>query len=159
MNKSLNNYEKKLVDLIIKNHINAEHLIFQTSCHSVDEAAASANASPEDFVKNVCIINETNNSLVVCIIPGHKKLDLKKLATKVGTKKLRFATAEEILQKTGYPMGGTPSFGYTAKFFIDNTVLTRTTIYSGGGSQNALTKIAPLEMIKFNSAEKTDLIK
>ncbi len=155
----MNNYEKKLVEFIHKNHINAEHLVFQTSCHSVEEAASSANASPEDFVKNVCIINETDNSLIVCIIPGHKKLDLKKLAAKVGTKKLRFATAEEILQKTGYSMGGTPSVGYTAKFFIDPTVLTKTIIYSGGGSKNALTKIAPLEMIKFNSAEKADLVK
>ena len=93
----MNNYEKKLVEFIHKNHINAEHLVFQTSCHSVEEAASSANASPEDFVKNVCIINETDNFLIVCIIPGHKKLDLKKLAAKVGTKKLRFATAEEIL--------------------------------------------------------------
>jgi len=155
----MNDYEKKLTEFILQNHICAEHLIFQTSCHSVEAAAASANANPEDFVKNVCIINETNDSLIVCIIPGPKRLDLKKLAVKIGTKKLRFATAEEILQNTGYPIGGTPSFGYSAKFFMDNIVLTKTIVYSGGGSQNALTKIAPLEMIKFNGAEKADLTK
>jgi len=152
-------YEQKLVDFIRNNHISAEHLIFKTSCHSVDEAAVSANATPDEFVKNVCIINETDNSLIVCIVPGAKKLDLKKLAGLIGTKKLRFATAEEILQKTGYPMGGTPSFGYSARFFIDNEVLTKTAVYSGGGSQNALTKVSPLEIIKFNNAEKADLTK
>ncbi len=155
----MNDYERKLVDFIRNTGITAEHLIFQTSCHSVEEAAASANANSKDFVKNVCIINETNDSLIVCIISGDKKLDLKKLAVMIGTKKLRFATAEEILQKTGYPMGGTPSFGYTAKFFIDNAVLTKTVVYSGGGSQNALTKVAPLEIVKFNNAEKADLTK
>ncbi|MFH1785752.1 MAG: YbaK/EbsC family protein [Candidatus Micrarchaeota archaeon] len=155
----MNEYESKLVNYITNNNITAEHLVFQTSCHSVEEAAASANATPEDFVKNVCIINETDNSLIVCIVPGHKKLDLKKLALKIETKKLRFANAEEILQKTGYPMGGTPSFGYAAIFFIDTSVMTKTIVYSGGGSQNALTKIAPLEIIRSNNAEQTDLIK
>ncbi|MDO8553206.1 MAG: YbaK/EbsC family protein [Candidatus Micrarchaeota archaeon] len=143
----MNEYDDKLVDFIKQNSINAEHLVFQTSCHSVEEAAASANTSVDNFVKNVCIINETNNELIVCIVPGTKRLDIKKLALLIGTKKLRFATTEEILSKTGYPMGGTPSFGYSARFFIDNEVLTKEIVYSGGGSQNSLTKISPLEMI------------
>lgn len=157
----MNEYEK-LVDFIGQNNINAEHLIFQTSCHSVEEAALSANATPDQFVKNVCIINEANgNELIVCIVPGNKRLDMKKLAVIIGVpiKKLRFAISDEILQKTGYPMGGTPSFGYPARFFIDNGVLTKTIVYSGGGSQNALTKISPLEIIRVNCAEKADLTK
>jgi prolyl-tRNA editing enzyme YbaK/EbsC (Cys-tRNA(Pro) deacylase) len=155
----MNEYEQKLVEFIKRNSVNAEHLVFQTSCHSVEEAAISAHAKPEDFVKNVCIINETNNELIVCIVPGTKKLDVKKLTTLIGTKKLRFATAEEILQKTGYPMGGTPSLGYSAKFFIDNEVLTKEVVYSGGGSQNSLTKISPQEMIRINDATKADISK
>ena len=152
-------YEQKLVDFINKNKIRAEHLIFETSCHSVEEAAASANAKPEDFVKNVCVMNESNGELIVAIVPGHKRLDLKKLAALVGSKKLRLANAQEILEKTGYPMGGTPSFGYTARFFIDNEVFTKNIVYSGGGSQNSLTKISPLEIIRINNVIKTDLTK
>jgi prolyl-tRNA editing enzyme YbaK/EbsC (Cys-tRNA(Pro) deacylase) len=118
----MNEYETKLSEFITQNRIDAKHLIFTTSCHSVQEAAVSANAKPEDFVKNVCVINETNNSLIVSIIPGTGKLDLKKLAVLVGTKKLKLANPNEILEKTGYPVGGTPSFGYSARFFIDNSV-------------------------------------
>ena len=76
-----------------------------------------------------------------------------------GTRKLRMANANEILEKTNYPMGGTPSFGYNAKFFIDNEVLTKQVVYSGGGSQNSLTKISPSEMIRINNAIKADLTK
>ncbi len=155
----MNEYDQKLVEFIKSNGINAEHLVFQTSCHSVEEAAVSANANVDQFVKNVCIINETTNELIVCIVPGPKRLDIKKLALLVGTKKLRFATADEILGNTGYPMGGTPSFGYSAKFFIDSEVLTKEIVYSGGGSPIALTKVSPLEMIRINGATKADLTK
>lgn len=44
----MDQYERKLMEFINKNKIQAEHLIFQTSCHSVEEAAASANAKPEE---------------------------------------------------------------------------------------------------------------
>ncbi len=155
----MNQYDQKLVDFIKKNNIKVEHLIFETSCHSVEEAAASANAKPEDFVKNVCIINEVKDELIVCIVPGNKRLDMKKLAALVGTKKLRMANADEILEKTGYPMGGTPSFSYSANFFIDNEVFVKQVVYSGGGSQNSLTKVSPSEMIKINNATKADLTK
>ena len=155
----MNEYEQKLLEFIKQNNVKAEHLVFETSCHSVEEAAASANAKPEDFVKNVCVINESNNELIVCIVPGHKRLDLKKLAALVGSKKLRLANANEILEKTGYPMGGTPSFGYSARFFIDNEVFTKEIVYSGGGSQNALTKTSPNEIVKINNATKADLTK
>lgn len=157
----MDEYGEKLSEYIKQHSINAEHLVFATSCHSVEEAAASANASIDQFVKNVCIINETDNSLMVCIVPGSKRLDMKKLSAILGVanKKLRMAKAEEILEKTGYPMGGTPSFGYSAKFFIDNEVMAKDIVYSGGGSQNALTKVSPLEIIRINNAARADLSK
>ena len=157
----MNKYEQKLKDYITQNQINAEQLIFATSCHSVQEAAESANAKPEDFVKNVCVINETDGSLIVSIIPGTPKLDLKKLASILETnnKKLRLANSKEILEKTGYPVGGTPSFGYSARFFMDETIFAKPIVFSGGGSPNALTKCSPEEIIRVNKAIKGDLTK
>lgn len=157
----MNPYEQKLVEFIRSNSIRAEHLVFQTSCHSVEEAAASAKAKPEDFVKNVCIINEEKDELVVAIVPGAKRLDIRKLAAilGIGTKKLRLATPEEVLARTGYPAGGTPSFGYSARFFIDPEVMGKTVVYSGGGSPNALTKASPREIVRINRAAIADLSK
>jgi len=57
----------------------------------------------------------------------------------------------EILEKTGYPCGGTPSFGYEAKFLIDPKVIEKGVVYSGGGSENALVKISPAEIKKANN--------
>ena len=145
----MNQYSDKLSAFITKNSIDARVLVFETSCHSVEEAAASANASVDQFVKNICTV-DLNGHLVVSIIRGKDKLDLKKVSALVGSK-LRFATPEEILEKTGYPAGGTPSFGYSAKFFIDKKVLEMPLVYSGGGSTTALTQVKPSEICRLNN--------
>ena len=89
----------------------------------------------------------------MAILKGEDTLDVKKVCAATGFSKLRFATPQEILQKTGFPCGGTPSFGYEAIFLADERVLERKTVFSGGGSEHALVKISPQEMIKANDAK------
>lgn len=155
----MNEYDQKLTSYIKVNNIQAEHLVFQTSCHNVQEAAASAKAKVEDFVKNVCVINQESGKLIVCIIGGNKKLDLRKLSDILKTRKLRLARSDEILEKTGYPAGGTPSFGYWTTFFMDKEVFEREVVYSGGGSTYSLTKISPKEIIRVNHARIENISK
>jgi len=50
----MNSYEEKIKKYIETKKIKAEHLSFETSCHSVEEAAKTLNASAGDLVKNIC---------------------------------------------------------------------------------------------------------
>ena len=146
-------YEAKLKNYINKNNILCEQLIFSNSCHSVEEAMAATGAKRNEFVKNICIFDSTNR-LIVGIIKGEDKIDLKKVASALSIEgKLVFATPAQILEKTGYPCGGTPSFGYPAIFIIDEKVLEKEVVYSGGGSENSLIKINPKELLKANSGK------
>ena len=63
---------------------------------------------------------------------------------------LRLATPAEILAKTGYPCGGTPSFGYQAMFLIDPKVMERDLVFTGGGSETSLVKIRTAELVRAN---------
>ena len=47
-------------------------------------------------------------------------------------------TPDEMLAKTGYPCGGTPSFGFAATFLIDPRVMRKDEVYTGGGSETTL---------------------
>jgi len=154
----MKDFENRLLSFIRKNAIKAELMTFTTPCHTVEQAAASAKADPEDFVKSLCLIDEKGN-LVVAIVPGTGRLDLKKAALSAGAARLRFANAEEVLQKTGYPVGGTPSFGYNALFLVDRGVLEKKLVLTGGGSPSALVMVSPAEMIKANGAKLADLTK
>ena len=150
--ESNESYQKKLKRFIQDQQISCEHFTFFERCHSVAEAARAAQVTPQDFVKNVCLV-DPRGSIVVAIVKGEDRVDTSRVAKVLGVKKVRIATAEEMLEKTGYPCGGTPSFGYSAQFLVDERVMEMEIIYTGGGSEYALVKIRPADLIKGNGAK------
>ncbi|GIM27519.1 hypothetical protein CPJCM30710_01850 [Clostridium polyendosporum] len=144
-------YEEKLRDFIEHNCIEAQQLLFNVSCHSVREAASAVGALPEDFVKNICMIDERNN-LIVAIVKGEDRASTSRVGKVLNIGTLRIATETEVLEKTGYPCGGVPSFGYDAVFIIDSKVMEKEVVFTGGGSPNSLVKISTKELQRVNNA-------
>lgn len=140
--RNLDPQENKLHQYIEANAIPAEHLIFETSCHTAVEAAESAGATLEDLVKNVCLISE-NGEFIVAIVKGEDRVDAGRIAALLGIKKPKHASAEAVLEQTGYSVGGVPSFGYQATLLIDERVMEKSWILTGGGSDRSLVKISP----------------
>jgi prolyl-tRNA editing enzyme YbaK/EbsC (Cys-tRNA(Pro) deacylase) len=146
-----NEYEERLKSILKEQEIAAEHLSFTQSCHSVAEAAAAANARIEDCVKNICMF--VGEQFVVAIVKGEDRASTSRVARALKAEEVRTATPEEILARTGFPCGGTPSFGFAAKFLVDPRVLERESVYTGGGSENSLMKITPRELLRVNKGE------
>ncbi|HHV98340.1 MAG TPA: hypothetical protein GXX36_02000 [Clostridiaceae bacterium] len=142
-------YEEKLKNYIIENSIDAEQIIFSKSCHSVQEAAEAVGAPPEDLVKNICMIDD-NDNLIVAIVKGEDRVSMSRVGKALNTDTPRIANENEILEKTGYPCGGVPSFGYKATYIIDPKVLEKDIIYTGGGSPYSLVRITSKELQKAN---------
>lgn len=147
---------ERLIEFIRANDIRAEHLIFAQSTHSVAEAAAAANATPEDFVKSICFVNKAGQ-IIVAIVKGEDRADrvaVQRAAVQqmLDLSKLSIASPELMLEKTGYPAGGTPPFGFEATFLMDERVFEREFVYAGGGSEVSLIKIAPAELQRVNGA-------
>lgn len=145
-------YFKKLHTFIKQHLVNCEHLFFEQSCHSVLEAAETVGADESDFVKNICFLDASNH-LVVAIVRGVDRVSSTKLGKLLNSPRPRAAGPDEILQLTGYPCGGTPSFGFDAKFLIDLKVMEKSYIYTGGGSEKSLVKISPNLLPKLNKGE------
>jgi prolyl-tRNA editing enzyme YbaK/EbsC (Cys-tRNA(Pro) deacylase) len=145
-------FEEKLKEFMRNNEIAGEHLSFRQSCHSVEDAAKAANAGAEDFVKNVCMIDD-EGKLIVAVVKGTDRAGTSRVAKALGIERPRLATPEEILEKTGYPCGGTPSFGYGAVFLIDPEVMENTTVFTGGGSENSLVKISSEALLRANGGK------
>ncbi len=143
-------FETKLTSFMKDNHISGEHMVFEQSCHSVGEAALAAGTSPENLVKNICMIDAEGN-LIVAIVKGKDRVSTSRVAKALGIQRPQVAGAEEILRKTGYPCGGVPSFGYEAQFLIDPRVMEKDIVYTGGGSENSLVKISTQELKKANN--------
>jgi prolyl-tRNA editing enzyme YbaK/EbsC (Cys-tRNA(Pro) deacylase) len=148
----MNQYEERIKQFIKDNSIQAEHLSFEQSCHSVEEAAKAANANREDFVKNICMIDSDGN-LIVAIVKGEDKVSTKRVAKALNIDRPRIAKPSEILEKSTYPCGGVTSFGFKAKFLIDPRVMEKDIVYTGGGSQKSLIRISTKELVKANNGQ------
>ncbi|NPV75556.1 MAG: hypothetical protein HPY59_04195 [Anaerolineae bacterium] len=151
-------YTKQLFEFIQQNHLNAVQLLFQCSTHSVAEAAQAVGATAEDFVKNICMI-APNGGLIVAIVKGEDRASPQKIGKLLGIPTPRLATPEEILALSGYPCGGTPSFGYSAVFLVDERVLEKDIVYTGGGDENALVRVSPAELLKANGGKAANIRK
>lgn len=145
----MDTYEQRLRAYIQEQDIQAEHLSLGQPCHSVAEAARAVNASPEELVKNICLL-DGEGQLITAIVKGEDRVSVSRIARALQREGLRMATPDEILEKTGYPCGGTPSFGYQALFLIDPKVMERELVYTGGGSETSLVKIQTGELVRAN---------
>ena len=144
-------YDEKLRDYIKEKSVDAEVISFPQSTHSVAEAADAVGADPEDFVKSICMIGP--EGLIVAIVKGEHRASTKRVSKALGIERPRIAEPDEMLELTGYPVGGTPAFGYNATFLMDPKVLEKEKVYSGGGSSTALTYMSTEEMRRVNGAK------
>lgn len=143
--------EKQLQEFLKSRNISAEHYIFDQSCHSVQEAAKAVNATAEDVVKNICMIGPSNE-LIIAIVSGDDRASTKRVGKILDIERPRLAEKNEILEKSGFPMGGIPSFGFEATFLVDNKLIDKGNIYTGGGSEKSLVKIQIENLLELNQA-------
>jgi len=144
-------YFEKLDSFIRENRVECQHIKFGKSCHSVSEAAEAANAREDDFVKNICMV-DSSSELIIAIVKGEDRASRTRVGKVLGIPRPEMASPEFMLEKSGYPAGGVPSFGYPARFLLDERVMEKEFVYGGGGSEDALVRISPKELLKWNKA-------
>ena len=142
-------YEEKLKRIIEERGIDAEHLSFDKYCRTVAEAARTVGAEPEDFVKSICMV-DGDGGVIVAIVKGEDRASTSRVAKALGTERPRVASPDEILGLTGFPVGGTPGFGFDARFLVDPRVLDKDRVYLGGGSERSLVRMSTRELVRAN---------
>src|SRR5215813_6830771 len=75
----MNIYEQRLRAYLEEQHIQAEHLSFDQPCHSVAEAARAVDASPEELVKNICLL-DSDGQLITAIVKGEDRVSISRIA-------------------------------------------------------------------------------
>ncbi len=142
------NYALKLKSFIDKNKVKCTQLLFKEDV-STSEACTKLGITLDNIVKTIIMFNE-RKELLALVLRGDHRIDRKPLRQKYNCKDFRLATAEEILEKTGYPLGGVPPFGFTAEWVIDERVMKEQEkeFYAGGGSIFALVQMTPQEMVR-----------
>src|SRR3989338_8260014 len=82
-----------------------EHLPTPTS-----EDSARLRGEPLKIGAKALVL-KTDDSFLMAVIPADRQLDTKKLKKLLHTRNLRFATPDELREKTGCEKGAVPPFG------------------------------------------------
>jgi len=143
------NEEDKLKKFIEENNIQAEHVRFDKSLHSVQDTMRVTGFTLNQIAKTIIFKTKTNKT-IAAIIPAVYRVSITKLKKATGINDIELAEANQAYELTGYPIGGMPSFGYNAIFVMDPKIMENENIYTGGGSEFSLTKINIKELTKIN---------
>lgn len=115
---------------------------------------------PIEQVFKTLVLKGDRNGFLVCVVPGHGEVDLKKAARASGNKSVAMIPMKELLPTTGYIRGGCTPIGMKKRFptFLHTTALDFDHIYISAGVRGLQLRLAPTDLISYTEAEITDLI-
>lgn len=125
---------------------------------TVPLAAEAIGVRNEQIVKSVLFIAPEGHG-VLAIACGTARIDRHALSAVAGMQRLKLASAEQVLAVTGYPAGGVAPVGHRTDLpvVIDSRVMDQPVVYGGAGSEDALLRITPADIVTATSAVIADI--
>jgi len=139
------NEEEKLKQFMKEKEINGEHLRFETSLHTVQELL-NVTGFDLKYITKTMVFKSPKGKTIAAMIPAEFRVSVSRLEKATGLQGLELTNPKEAYQRTGYPVGGMPFFGYESVLVIDPKVLELDYIYTGGGSEFSIVKITTEEI-------------
>ncbi len=140
--------EEKIVGILKDAKIPYE--IFEHEPVYTNPAMAEAlNVTEGETVKSLVLMTK-EKEMVVLVLPGDKKVDWKKAAAGIGTKKVSFAKPEAVLDKVGCEVGCVPPFGQMADLpiYMDPELSRKDDVYFNPGVHDKSFKIKARDLKK-----------
>jgi len=125
--------------------------------HTADAARVSG-IELRKITKNL-VFRVDDREYALLIVPGNRKVDLKRAAESLGAKKISLVPFDKSEAISGYPPGGTPSVGHRTRMRVvfDKSLQAFETIYCGGGTRDKLLELKTQDVIRLTSAIIVDI--
>ena len=123
-----------------------------------EQAAAIRGMKLEQGAKSL-LLKTKEGAFVLCVLPGHKRADSKKLKALLGTKSIRFATPEEVIEHMGCEIGACYPFGNVAglRTLVDESLGQNDIISFNPGRHDVSIKMRYADYIGLVNAEVVNL--
>lgn len=97
---------------------------------------------------------------VVAMIPGDRRVDVKKVAQAAGCAKARIAKPDEVVAATGFEVGAVAPFPLprVERIYIDRTLLGHKRVWVGAGSPSHMAALAPGDLTRLSRAQPMDAV-
>jgi Ala-tRNA(Pro) deacylase len=142
--------EKRLYRFLLRTGIRAPVVRAREVTPTAEAAAFELGVPLFQIVQTRVFRHESATpSFVVAIVPGDRKVDVRRLAQCCGLRKLRAARPAEVWHVAGCAPGGVAAVGFArdATVVIDPTVMEPAVVVCGGGRADLLMLIRPCDIV------------
>jgi prolyl-tRNA editing enzyme YbaK/EbsC (Cys-tRNA(Pro) deacylase) len=118
-------------------------------------AAQALACTVAEIAKSVVFVGEKTT---VVIISGDKRVDGAKLANVTGAK-LRIAKADEVRDRTGFPIGGVPPFphGVGIEVLVDASLTRFAHVWAAAGTPHSVFGIETPDLLRLVGSKPVDV--
>jgi len=105
---------QRVLDAAARKGVTLEVTAFPESTHTAADAAAALGADLGQIVKSLVFVIPDGDDLepLLCLVAGHNRVDVARLAAVTHASDIRRATAREARDLTGFSIGGIPPIGH-----------------------------------------------
>jgi prolyl-tRNA editing enzyme YbaK/EbsC (Cys-tRNA(Pro) deacylase) len=144
LNQAKPNYSEALRTTLVSKGIWHRFIEFDEPVRTVEEAARKV--SSDRIIKSIVLIG-SDKKPILAILPAKHRISYKKIKTLLKVKDVRLAQADEVLEHSGYPIGGVPPFNNIQRIVLDPTVLQNPRSIAGGGDPDKLVELETRDIV------------
>jgi prolyl-tRNA editing enzyme YbaK/EbsC (Cys-tRNA(Pro) deacylase) len=125
---------------------------------TAEEAAKAIGCPLDRIVKSIVFV--AGRSYVVALVPGDRRADAASVAKAAGVDEVRVATADEVVDATGFEPGGVSPFPLprVREVLMERTLLQHSKVWFGAGTPAHMGALAPGELQRLTEARTADLV-
>ena len=138
---------QRVLEAAARKSVSIEVTRFDESTHTAAEAATALGAELGQIVKSLVFVVAAVDGPepLLCLVSGHNRVDLARLAAVAGGSDVRRATAREAHELTGFSIGGIPPIGHKrpVRAIMDPDLGRYPIVWAAAGLPTAVFPVAP----------------
>lgn len=149
-------YGEQLRAILSSSSIWFRFIEFDEPVKTVKQAAEKVEV--ERIIKSIVMV-DSNGEPLLAVVPALSMVSHRKLKELLNVRDVRLANAQEVLQHSGYPVGGVPPLNKIKRVILDQEVLRNDRAVAGGGDINKLVEIRTKDIITVLNPRVADISK
>ena len=148
---------KRVQELISKFDSKLKVIVLNTTARTAKDAATSLKCEVGAIVKS--LLFKTDDTFLICLVPGDKRCSLNKLKKILNKKDVRMANADEVKANTGFSIGGVAPIAHLKKLniFIDQSLGKFESVFAAAGHPNSIFKIKYNQLVQMTKGEVKEI--